>query len=1013
MGLRSRTGSEATVGSGYSRASFGGSGTGRGVSGDANMDSGTSTGAGSVGAGPSRSRLGSPLEGDEEGGTAGSSAAGPSRISRSQIRPTEPEGLSASPTTYISSNGLHPTLSRSSANTALAPHPHPHPHPGTSSAADSSSIRSGHTINPKRSSSWLRWNSPAPHFPRSRAASVLQSQSQSRAESTSGKGKERAREDGGEGEGVVEAGGMESGDGRCAGVGTRAGRDASMMAGTGRSTVVRDHDAQLAAQSEAEPPPIRSPITASGLASAGGEAPSKSDPQTLKGGTAAGTIRRTGWRALIWGSGMPIPDSQHVSAIPAESSIPPSLSDAPQQQVQEVAALRSSEEGVSSGESPEKGSAEVRMDALKAGTKGGIPKAAAGPASDPSGPPTTMTGGDTDSRDQTLAAHIATAETTDADRVAVPAAPQAVGWGGYLYSYISRTSSAPPAIAPSQPGTTSADRPQDATDGTTLQHEPAKPTGKDGQAGVAIKVDPTKDQPPASSPSPLPLADPDPDHKHTPKPSPDLPKVDPLPAPSTQPSTPQAQGWLSFLARRAAQRGIKASSSLDGRKSEDDVGETMDMSEDPNFPGDSEAGGVDGQGSQSGQIEQSAAQGQGPTVADVLSGEAKAVAGVPTMNTFGAVSGSGPVTMSKATGGMVIRNKRLSISSGRSGSGSSPLATSPRAAPPNPSQLANGSTAASAGTATKFGSSASSSHTLQPLEPARPNGTALTPSSLAPTADPVKSSGKASPASSVRSMPAAIPSVQASPPRPSTSGKMPPPGLPVKVPNVITPSFDTAFNRPPRSLLPLDEEEASAAEAGPARGQGGKMGKGTGTGQADGQGTMGKLAWRALSAASSYVYGPADSQGTGAKGTATNSGQSIGSRTTSTSPKTGLASLQDTPNVEAPTPNPTPLPETRGLHAGRTIGADLPRLIGLRQEAPDEGYKHVRRIVVVGVHGWFPAKMLNSVIGEPTGTSVKFASMMAAAVKAFMRDKGVGEDELRVTSMPLEGEGTIEHRVDK
>lgn len=51
------------------------------------------------------------------------------------------------------------------------------------------------------------------------------------------------------------------------------------------------------------------------------------------------------------------------------------------------------------------------------------------------------------------------------------------------------------------------------------------------------------------------------------------------------------------------------------------------------------------------------------------------------------------------------------------------------------------------------------------------------------------------------------------------------------------------------------------------------------------------------------------------------------------------------------------------------------------------------------------------VIGEPTGTSLKFATMMGAAVKAFFDEKGV--EDIRLTLMPLEGEGTIENRVDK
>ena len=56
-------------------------------------------------------------------------------------------------------------------------------------------------------------------------------------------------------------------------------------------------------------------------------------------------------------------------------------------------------------------------------------------------------------------------------------------------------------------------------------------------------------------------------------------------------------------------------------------------------------------------------------------------------------------------------------------------------------------------------------------------------------------------------------------------------------------------------------------------------------------------------------------------------------------------------------------------------------------------------------------KLIHSVIGEPTGTSVKFASMMGAAVKRFFSERGV--EDLRITLMPLEGEGTIESRVDR
>jgi hypothetical protein len=52
-----------------------------------------------------------------------------------------------------------------------------------------------------------------------------------------------------------------------------------------------------------------------------------------------------------------------------------------------------------------------------------------------------------------------------------------------------------------------------------------------------------------------------------------------------------------------------------------------------------------------------------------------------------------------------------------------------------------------------------------------------------------------------------------------------------------------------------------------------------------------------------------------------------------------------------------------------------------------------------------------SVIGEPTGTSSKFANMMGQAVRKFFDEKGV--DDIRLTLIPLEGEGTIEHRIDR
>ena len=115
-------------------------------------------------------------------------------------------------------------------------------------------------------------------------------------------------------------------------------------------------------------------------------------------------------------------------------------------------------------------------------------------------------------------------------------------------------------------------------------------------------------------------------------------------------------------------------------------------------------------------------------------------------------------------------------------------------------------------------------------------------------------------------------------------------------PNLVIPTFETTFDRPPRSLPPLASSSTSPAD----------------TSKGLAAATTG-LAWKALGAVGGYVYGSDEKKVMPEEGT-----------------------------------------ETRG------VGADLPRRIGLGTAQDDEGWKDVKRVVVVGVHGWFPAKMLNS-----------------------------------------------------
>ncbi|KAF8264922.1 hypothetical protein EI94DRAFT_1737298 [Lactarius quietus] len=94
------------------------------------------------------------------------------------------------------------------------------------------------------------------------------------------------------------------------------------------------------------------------------------------------------------------------------------------------------------------------------------------------------------------------------------------------------------------------------------------------------------------------------------------------------------------------------------------------------------------------------------------------------------------------------------------------------------------------------------------------------------------------------------------------------------------------------------------------------------------------------------------------------------------------------------------------------FGRDLPRswdVIGERLDG--DILRGCRRVVVIGIHGWFPGAITRTVLGEPTGTSSKFVTMMCRALEAFQEQHQVQFE--KVTQIPLEGEGTINKRVEK
>ncbi|KAI9045181.1 uncharacterized protein KD926_009595 [Aspergillus affinis] len=70
---------------------------------------------------------------------------------------------------------------------------------------------------------------------------------------------------------------------------------------------------------------------------------------------------------------------------------------------------------------------------------------------------------------------------------------------------------------------------------------------------------------------------------------------------------------------------------------------------------------------------------------------------------------------------------------------------------------------------------------------------------------------------------------------------------------------------------------------------------------------------------------------------------------------------------------------------------------------------HIKRALAVGIHGYFPMPLIRSVLGQPTGTSVRFSNMAADAIQKWVDNHGY---TCNIEKVALEGEGRIFERVD-
>ncbi|KAL1296580.1 hypothetical protein AAFC00_000077 [Neodothiora populina] len=71
----------------------------------------------------------------------------------------------------------------------------------------------------------------------------------------------------------------------------------------------------------------------------------------------------------------------------------------------------------------------------------------------------------------------------------------------------------------------------------------------------------------------------------------------------------------------------------------------------------------------------------------------------------------------------------------------------------------------------------------------------------------------------------------------------------------------------------------------------------------------------------------------------------------------------------------------------------------------------IKNAVAIGVHGYFPAPLIQKVLGPPTGTSIRFANHASAAIRAWA-EKNQPDIDCEIETVALEGEGFIADRVN-
>jgi hypothetical protein len=132
-----------------------------------------------------------------------------------------------------------------------------------------------------------------------------------------------------------------------------------------------------------------------------------------------------------------------------------------------------------------------------------------------------------------------------------------------------------------------------------------------------------------------------------------------------------------------------------------------------------------------------------------------------------------------------------------------------------------------------------------------------------------------------------------------------------------------------------------------------------------------------------------------------------------------IASASPTPSTAKTSPPNLLLPSFRMTYQMKqnpSIIKQIAQLL-LRTQQPPANHVHlvkeppkIKKAIAIGVHGLFPAAYLRPMVGQPTGTSIRFANHCAEAIRRWADSHGCQDCEIE--KVALEGEGKIAERVD-